>query len=483
MKNNKTISNSIYNLIRTIGIFLFPVITFSYISRIFQAEGMGRVNFAKSFIGFFSMIAMLGIRYYGIRECAKRRDDKEELSRVFGELLLFNLISTFAAYVILYLFLCISVKANEYRVEIGLYSITMFLTVIGVEWLFIAVEDYKYLAVRSIIIQVITLLAVLLLVHGKEDIYLYIIIQVVSNLIVYASGLIYARRYIGFMKPRPGNLAVHLKPVMYLFLVMMSVEIFTNMNTVMLGYLSGDVQVGCYSAAYKMSAVICSFVSAVTTVIMPRIAYLLKNENEDKAKELLKKAVQFILMVDIPICVGACIYSRNFIFILCGGSFAAAIPASMILAMRSLLSPINGMLLTHYMIPRDREKEAIIITSLTAVFNIILNALLIPSFGAVGAAISTVCSEMAEMILIFVFVRSYLNVRTIFSKGYQYLLCVIPVILIAVGTGLLIDNVVISVILGVIIAVPVYFLLLYHIRNEYLLEGITLIRDMLKDKD
>ena len=91
--NNSTIKNSIFNLIKTIGTLFFPIITFSYVSRILEADGIGRINFAKSIIGIFAMISMLGIRYYGIRECAKRRDDRRELSRIFSELLVLNLIS------------------------------------------------------------------------------------------------------------------------------------------------------------------------------------------------------------------------------------------------------------------------------------------------------------------------------------------------------------------------------------------------------
>ncbi|MBO4338142.1 MAG: flippase, partial [Lachnospiraceae bacterium] len=339
---NSTIRNSAFNFIKTLGTFVFPVITFSYISRVFLADGIGRINFSKSFIGIFSLISMLGIRYYGIRECAKRRDDREKLSQIFSQLFILNLISSFFAYVLLFVFMELSAKTDGYRVEIGLYSITMLLTVFSIEWLYTAVEDYRYLAIRSIIIHVITLLAVFLFIRKKEDICLYIGIQVASACIVNVSGLIHARKYIDFIKPRLCDLAVHIKPVFGLFVVMIFIQIFTDMDTVMLGYLSDDTQVGLYFAAYKMSSVICSFVSAVTTVIMPRMAYLLQNEDEKKAENLLKNAIQFILLVGIPLSAGSCIYSRSFILILSGESFTGAAPSAMILSLRTLLSPVNG---------------------------------------------------------------------------------------------------------------------------------------------
>lgn len=477
---NKTIKNSIFNFIKTIATFLFPMITFSYISRVFLADGIGRINFAKSFIGIFSMIAMLGIRFYGIRECAKRRDDKDELSKTFSQLLVFNFISLLLAYIVLIVFVFFSKKTKGYITEIELYSVTMLISVISIEWLYIALEDYKYLAFRSIFIQAMTLGAVFLFVRNKEDIYVYIVIQVLSSFLINAIGLIHARKYVHFVLPKIGDVAVHLKPVLALFVVMMFIQIFTDINTVMLGYLANDTQVGLYSSAYKMSGVICSFISAITTVIMPRIAYEIENEDEATANRLLKHAIQFLLLVGIPLSVGTCIYSKNFILILSGEGFVKATPLSMVLSLRSFLSPINGMLLTHYLIQRNKDKEAIIITATAAGFNIIMNALTIPHLGAMGTSLSTVCAEVVEMIFIFIFVKKYLDIREVFSKGYQYLLCVLPVIVVAIAAKTFISNIVLSVLVGAAAGGCIYFLLLYLIKNEYFLMGIELVKNMRK---
>ncbi len=479
---DKTIKNSIFNIIKTVGTFIFPVITFSYVSRIFRTDGMGRINFAKSVIAVFSLISMLGIRYYGIRECAKKRDDKESLSRVFSELFGLNLLFTLLAYTALFIYLKLSAKAGGYRLEIGLYAFTLLLTVMSFEWLFIAVEDYKYLTIRSIASQLISLLAVVLLIHKKEDIYIYIIIQLLTAFVINVTGIIHIRKYLYFRRPRLSSMAGHIKPVMELFLVTMFIQIFTEMATLMLGYLSDDTEVGLYGAAYKISAVLCSFISAATTVIMPRMAYVLQNENEEKANELLKTAVQFILMVGIPLSAGSFIYSRNFILILSGEDFINAVPAAMILSLRTLLSPINGMLLLHYMIPRNKEKTAIIITAVTAAFNILANVLTIPVFGAMGAAISTVCAEMTEMICIVLAVRRYLKIGNVFGKCYQYLLCVIPVVMIAAAAGIYIGNIILSIFAGAALAAPVYFFILYRMKNESLLSGIALVKELIKRK-
>ena len=67
--------------------FIFPLITFPYASRVLLPSGTGKVAFANSVITYFTMFAQLGIPTYGIRACAKSRDDKIQLSKIVHELL------------------------------------------------------------------------------------------------------------------------------------------------------------------------------------------------------------------------------------------------------------------------------------------------------------------------------------------------------------------------------------------------------------
>ena len=80
------------NTILTLSSFIFPLITFPYVSRILLPEGTGRVSFATSVVSYFLMLSQLGIPTYGIRACAKVRDDRRKLSRVVHELMAINLV-------------------------------------------------------------------------------------------------------------------------------------------------------------------------------------------------------------------------------------------------------------------------------------------------------------------------------------------------------------------------------------------------------
>ena len=66
--------NFVMNAILTMSQFVFPLITFPYVSRVLGASGTGKVSFAISVVSYFTMVAALGVPTYGIRAAAKVRD-------------------------------------------------------------------------------------------------------------------------------------------------------------------------------------------------------------------------------------------------------------------------------------------------------------------------------------------------------------------------------------------------------------------------
>lgn len=477
--NGKIIKDSIYSTIQSLGSLLFPVITFSYASRIFLAEGIGKIDFAKATISIFTMISMLGIRLYGIRECAKRRDDRESLSKLFSELISINIVSAIISYIILFCYVGISSKVGEYKSEIILFSIGILLNVIGVEWLYTAVEDYRYLAIRSLLVQLISLLAVLIFVHRKEDINIYILINIISSGGNNIIAFFHARKYIDFKRIHSHALLLHIKPILYLFAVTVFIRIFTDMDTVMIGYLSTDSEVGLYSASYKISSILSTLILSATTIIMPRIACVFEKTENNKANEILKTTIQYIWMIGLPLAVGACVYSKSFVSLLSGDGFIGATASSRILSIRTLLSPINAMFLLHYLVPKGNEKESIVITAIAALGNIVINACLIPSYGAVGASIATVAAEAIEFIVMVRYIRRYMKLTYIFEKIHHYIIAIVPVIIISIVT-LSIKNEPLSIAVGVAISVPIYAGMLKMLKNQYFVKGLEMLRTIIK---
>ena len=173
--------NFIMNTILSASSFLFPLITFPYISRILLPEGNGQVTFATSLVSYFSMAAALGIPTYGIRICAQIRDNQKELSHTVCEIFIINLITTLFTYIIF--FITINV-IPRFRMDKTLFLVcgsTIFFNLLGMEWLYKALEQYKYITIRSIIFKCIAVILMFMLVHSKEDYIVYAGITVLAS--------------------------------------------------------------------------------------------------------------------------------------------------------------------------------------------------------------------------------------------------------------------------------------------------------------
>ena len=173
--------NAYYNILKTLAVIIFPIITFSYASRIFLSEGMGQINFAKSLVAIFTLIAMLGIESYGTREGARLRDDKKKLSEFFKEIFLINVIAGIVSYIVLFALMYFSDKVYAYKPIILITSLLIGLTVIGVEWLYYAVEDYRFIAIRTCWMQIIALILLIVFVHDQNDLLKYVAIQLFAT--------------------------------------------------------------------------------------------------------------------------------------------------------------------------------------------------------------------------------------------------------------------------------------------------------------
>jgi len=214
MKKQKSIKlNFVMNSILTMSSFIFPLVTFPYISRILLPEGTGRVNFATSFIAYFTMFAQLGIPTYGIRACAAVRDDRDKLSRTAQELLIINLTMSALSYIVLFVLLFTVPRLFEDRLLYIIVSSNILLTAIGMEWLYKALEQYTYITVRSIIFKFIALIGMFILVHEQKDYVIYGGITIFAGCASNVMNFVNVHKYIDLKFLGGYNFRPHLKAV------------------------------------------------------------------------------------------------------------------------------------------------------------------------------------------------------------------------------------------------------------------------------
>lgn len=391
--------NFIMNALLTMSTFIFPLITFPYISRILGPVGTGKVSFATSVTSYFSMFAQLGIPTYGIRACAKVRDNKENLTRTAHELLMINLIMNIISYVVLVLALIFVPRLQEERILYVIISTTIFLTSIGMEWLYKALEQYTYITIRSIIFKFVALVAMFLLVHKQNDYVIYGAITILASSASNIFNLLNAHRFIGFRSVGNYNLKRHLKPVAIFFAMACASTVYTHLDVVMLGFMATDADVGYYHAAVRIKTILVSIVTSLGTVLLPRASYYIQHEKMEEFKRISRKALNFVFLLATPLTIYFVIFASYGVYLLSGKEFTGAILPMRVIMPTLLLIGITNIMGIQILVPTGREKIVLYSEIAGAIIDVIINTLLIPRFVSAGAAIGTLVAEFVVLIV------------------------------------------------------------------------------------
>ena len=401
--------NFIMNAILTMSSFIFPLITFPYVSRVLLPEGTGKISFATSVVSYFLMFSQLGIPTYGIRACATVRDNKKKLTKMSHELLLINLITSAISYVFLGISLILIPKFRTDKLLYITISFTIFLTSIGMEWLYKALEQYTYIAIRSIIFKVIALIAMFLLVREQSDYVLYGGITIFASSASNILNFFNAHKYID-MKPIGGyNLKQHLKPITIFFAMACATKVYTNLDTVMLGFIATDADVGYYNAAIKIKTVLVSIVTSLGTVLLPRVSYYIQNSCLEEFKRISKKALNFVFILAVPLMIYFILYAKQGIYFLSGEAYAESIVPMQIIMPTLLFIGITNILGIQILVPLGRETIVLYSEMAGAIVDLILNALLIPQMASAGAAIGTVAAEFVVLVVQYMALKNEMS--------------------------------------------------------------------------
>ena len=402
-------ANYLFNLINSASQLLFPLITFPYASRIMMADGIGQVNFFQSIISYISLFTCLGIPMYAIREIAKVRDNLEKMTRTTVEILLLHAFLTLFGYIIVAA-ICMTVAKVQTDIPLFLIlSVSIFFTAIGCEWFYQGIEDFKYVAIRGIVVKTVSVLLLFLLVKSKEDILWYGAYTVFGVLGGNIFNFIRLRKYlhrdfVGFSKLHPFK---HLKPALHIFVFNVIASIYLQLNNVLLGFMKDAEAVGYFTAATKLMVIAVGLSSALGTVMMPRTSNLVAENKMNEFKELVQKSYDFIIASTIPLTIGLMFVSPYIILVLCGVNFTPAILTSQIIALNVLMIGVSNVLGMQILYPMNQINIVILSISIGAITNLLLNLILIPRYGHNGTAIAYMLAETLVSISMFCFCLLY----------------------------------------------------------------------------
>lgn len=409
-------------LIKSMSSLLFPVLTFAYTSRVLSVENIGKVDFSRSIVSYFTLFSTLGIVTYGTREGAKVRDDRQKLSMLVKELFFINAVTTIVTYTAFCLVLAFSAKLADYRGLLLISGLNIGFTSLGMEWLYNALEEYRYITVRTILFQAAAFVLLLLCVKNREDVSAYAAILVFSSVGSNILNFVNAGKYVSIRTHDKLNIKRHIRPVLIFFSNTIAGNVYLTLDTSMVGLLSDNYSVGLYSAGNKMNRICLSAISALSAVLLPRITYYLKKGDEKKYRELIKKCAECVMMLSCPIACGMAVLSKDVLLVFSGNEFAAASVCSGIMSLILIFIPVSTFLCNQILIPYGKEKYQLMSTILGAAANVTVNLLLIPVLDEIGAAVGTVISEFIVCSVLCIGAFKVMDYRFAVRNIWHYIL-------------------------------------------------------------
>ena len=376
------------NALLTISHVIFPMITFPYYSRVLGAEGTGSVGFALAVVSYFTMVASLGVPTYGIRACAKVRDDKEKLSQTVQELLIINGITTAIMYVAYFLAIAIVPRFAQEKEILTMVSISIVLNTMGISWLYSALERYSYITLCTVIFKIIGVVLMFVFVRSPGD---YIIYGGISAIANYGSGILNffnMRKYISLKKTGPYDFKQHIGPIFTFFMMSASISIYTNLDKVMLGFMKTNTDVGYYDASVKIKTILVNVVTSLGTVLLPRMSFYIEKGEKEAFRRTVTKAFRFVIVAASSLMIFFIIFARESILAISGEEFLPAVFPMQLLMITLLLIGLSILW--------------------GAAVDFVLNLILIPNYASSGAAFATVMAELVVLVVQCIYLRDIL---------------------------------------------------------------------------
>lgn len=470
--------NYILNLINTGTQMLFPLITFPYVCRVIEADGIGQINFFQSIISYISLFTCLGIPMYAIREIARDRSDVVQMNRTAMEILLLHSMLTLVGYAIVAI-LCLTVPQIQVNIPLFLIlSLTIFFTAIGCEWFYQGIEDFKYITIRGLIIKTVSVVLLFIFVKSKTDLLYYGCYTVFGVLGGNIFNFFRLRKYIHRENIIFSELHImrHIKPVLKVFSFSVVTSIYLQLNTVLLGFLKNALAVGYFAAATKVMQLLLTMSACLGSVMMPRASHLIAENKEAEFNRLIQKSYDFTLAIALPMTIGLIFCAPSLITALCGVKFEHSILPSQIIAPIILMVAISNVFGIQVLFPKGKINIVTLCCGIGAVADLILNLCLIPFFSYIGTSIAYLGAEVATTVSMYFIGRRYIPIIYFKKSHLTYALGCIVMAFALYGLSLLQLPTLTILLLQGCCGVLAYFIILCICKDEMLVQILSKIK-------
>lgn len=480
MRNKQSIrTNFIYNIVYEVFRILLPLLTTPYISRILGSEGVGIFALAQTYATYFVLFATFGFTTYAMRELAYVRDDQDKFREIFWEITLVR--GFFFGVAIVVYIVVFWVLTPERDLSYKIYLVYLVSNMIDISYYFKAIENFKSIVIRNVIIKLVSLIGIFVFVKSSDQTWLYTLIIVASE---FLGQLVMIKQVNPCMFKKTNlnidNLRKHTKGSSALFIPTIAIQVYTLLDKVMLGGLSGESATGYYDNAQKMVRLAASVASAIVSVSTPRMSYCFAKGDKLTIRNHFNKVFSFVTFISFPMCFGLASVASNFSSWYYGSNFDGIDKLVMVGSVLIISLGWSGMLGNMILVATGHQKYYTIAVYISAGINVGLNALLIGNLGAMGALLASIAAEVIGMMIMLYFSNKLFDLKGALTCIPRYLFSSVIMFVVVRIIDLFVSYSMGSTAIEILVGIVIYFVPLFLTRDQNLQECLNMLKGIKK---
>lgn len=468
--------NILFNVALTLSNIVLPIVTFPYASHILGPSGIGKVQFAQTFVQYFSFLAALGVPIYGVRAIAQSKNNLQRRRVIFSNLVFLNFLFSLV-FLLIYFFI---VTSSDFLIRDKSFYIVgvlpIFLSFSNVDWFFAGTEKFKIIALRSIIAKLITSILIFVLVKNRIDDLVYFSLLIISILISNIYNIITLRGEFSIVFVNKKEIKYHIRPLILIFATVIAGSIYSTVDVLILGRIRGYTEVGFYSAATKINKMTVPVLTAISSAILPRLSFEFDNLNFAEGKKIVQNSLDVTTLLGIPLVMGVTFLAPELVKIIAGNEFNPAIISVQIMAPIILIISLSTIFSMQILTPLSKDLQNATSIFCGLIISVTLNLVLVYKYGYIGTTISYVTSELIVMLMFVYFAIKEIKFQIKWREILIYLtLSMTFIILINQLREIFISDLIV-ILLSILFCLIWYFGALYFIvRNNLVRKEVNLL--------
>lgn len=418
---SKLKSNFIYSSFLTTAGYIFPLLTFPYVTRTLGTANYGLVNFIDGIITYAILIAAMGIGATGIKAIAANRT--RDFKEVYSSLLTLHVISSTIVITILLTCSLFIHELHENIELIGIGIVKIIFSAFLIEWFFKGLEDFRYITLRTLFVRIIYVISVFIFVRSRNDIIIYYALSVGIVVVNAIINMCYANKIVSFSF-KAINLRGYYKSFYRMGLYMILISFYNTLNVVFLGFMTNSTQVAYYTTATKIYGILLSLFTAFTGVMLPRMSALIAADNLEEFKYKINKSIHFLLSFCPPIICYSILEAKYIVPLIVGSGYEGAIlPMQIVMALLFLVG-FNQIFIMQILMPMNKDKVIIRNTFIASIVGVVLNLIIVPHLFSIGSALVLISAEIVQFTMGWYACRQIVSLKILchITKLLPYLL-------------------------------------------------------------